>query len=315
MKTVLITGIGGNLGKILAKNLHREYNVIGLDRRDIGVLPKDIIHYKYDIRRNRVEDIFKKHKIDTIFHLGVMHNLRENDKEHHEFNIIGTTKLLEYAQSYNVSKFIFLSSANVYGPKATNSQYLNEDEPLMGGANFSDIRDLITLDMLVSSLFWKQPSIQTIILRPVHIVGDLQNGISNYFRISNKVPVLAGFDPMMQLIHISDLIEAFILAMRSNSSGVFNLASSGAEPLSKLIKHLGKKTLPLIDPIFRNIFHYLWRTRFVSFPPEEFDYLKYICMVDTTNAKKELNFNPKYTIFDALDSLNKKSFHNIIPIA
>ncbi len=314
MKTVLITGIAGNLGKILAKNLHRKCNVIGLDRRNISVLPKDIIHYKLDIRRNRVEEIFKKHKIDTIFHLGVMHNLRENDREHHDFNIIGTTKLIEYAQNYGVSQFIFLSSGNVYGPRATNSQYLNEDEPLMGGANFSEIRDLIALDMLVSSLFWKAPQLQTVILRPVHIVGDLQNGISNYFRISNKIPVLAGFDPMMQLIHISDLIEAFILAMDSKKSGVYNLASSGAESLSKLISYLGKKSLPLIDPIFRTIFHHLWRARFVNFPPEEFDYLKYVCMVDITNAKKELNFTPKYTIFDTLDSLNRVFFHNIIPI-
>ena len=249
---ILVTGISGKLGKFLVKRLHREFNVIGLDRRRTSSLPKDVIHYRIDIRRNKVEDIFRNHKIDAIFHLGVMHNLRQNEKEHHDFNIIGTTRLLDYAQKYKIKKFIFLSSINAYGPKPTNSQFLTENEPLMAGANFSAIRDLVDLDMLVTSYFWKAPDLEIIILRAAHILGAIKNAPSNYLRISSPIPTVMGFDPMIQVIHQSDLADALIQSYKiKNVKGIFNIASKGELPLSEIISYMGKTALPIPEPLLK----------------------------------------------------------------
>ncbi len=308
-KTVLVTGIGGRLGSFLVKRLHREANVLGVDRRKITNLPKDVKHYKIDIRRNRIEDIFRENKIDTVFHLGVMHNLRETDKVHHDFNIMGTTKLLEYSQKYGVKKFIFLSSANVYGPKATNSHFLLEDSPLMGGAQFSAIRDLVALDMLVSSFFWKAPKLDIMIFRPAHILGNIRNAPSNYLRLPNKIPTIMGFDPMIQVIHQSDLADIFMKAFKSRGvKGVFNVASKGELPISEIIKYLNKKEISLPEPLFKLALKEMWLTKLTSFPSGELDHIKYVCMVDYSSVQEKLGYIPKYSITDALDSLNSLIF-------
>lgn len=306
---ILVTGISGRLGRFLVKRLHREFNVIGLDRRRTKSLPKDVMHYKIDIRRNRVEDIFRNNKIDAIFHLGVMHNLRQNEKEHHDFNIIGTTRLLEYAEKYKVKKFIFLSSTNVYGPKSTNSQFLSENEPLMAGANFSAIRDLVDLDMLVTSYFWKAPKLEIIILRAAHILGNLNNAPSNYLRLSSPLPTIMGFDPMMQVIHQSDLADALIQAYKTKGAkGIFNIASKGELPISEMIKYMGKTRLTIPEPMLKLALSQMWLAKLSSFPAKELAHIKYICMGDIKRAKEILNFNPKYTITDAIDSLNTLIF-------
>src|SRR5687767_6337127 len=50
---VVITGIVGRLGRRLARRLHRERRVIGIDRRPFEGRPKDIEHHQIDIRRKR----------------------------------------------------------------------------------------------------------------------------------------------------------------------------------------------------------------------------------------------------------------------
>ncbi|HWO10890.1 MAG TPA: NAD-dependent epimerase/dehydratase family protein, partial [Polyangiaceae bacterium] len=158
---VLVTGICGNLGRRVARYLHRDMRVVGLDRRKFPGKPKDIEHYSIDLRRNRVEDVFRELPIEGVVHLGTMHNPRGNREEHHSWNVGGLSRLLEYASKHRVRKFILLSSANVYGPRPDNAQFLNEDAPLLAAGAFSDMRDLVALDMLVQSFFWKYPDIET----------------------------------------------------------------------------------------------------------------------------------------------------------
>ena len=93
----------------------------------------------------------------AVVHLGVMHDPRVSQAEHHTWNVAGFQRLLEYVAQYEVPKLVVLSSANVYGPRPDNPQFLAEDAPLLGGAAFSEIRDLIEVDMLAQWFFWKRP--------------------------------------------------------------------------------------------------------------------------------------------------------------
>ena len=93
-------------------------------------------------------------------------------------------EFLDYCAKYNVKKVVVLSSANVYGPSPENSNFLTEDAPLMAASRFSEVRDLIEVDMLAHGFFWRHPEKQTVILRPVHIVGpNIKNAPSNYLRL------------------------------------------------------------------------------------------------------------------------------------
>src|SRR5580693_2144296 len=239
---VLITGICGRLGKQLARVLHRERPVVGVDRRPFHDKPKDIEHAQVDIRRKKLKDVFRPGDIEAVVHLGVMHDPRASSAEHHSWNVAGFTKLLEYVSQFRVPKLVVLSSANVYGPQPSNPQFLTEEAPLLGGQNFSDIRDLIEVDMLAQSFFWKLPETETVILRPVHILGTVHNAPSNFLRLDPVLTVM-GFDPMAQVIHEVDVVHAIELALRPGVRGIFNVAGNEPVPLSRLIKLLGRQKM------------------------------------------------------------------------
>src|SRR3981081_1425654 len=225
--TVLITGISGNLGRTLARILHRTGRVAGLDRRPFAGKPKDLELHQLDIRKKKVEDVFRTGEIKALLHIAIMHDPRRSQGEHPSFNVLGTKAVLEYAAKYGVEKVVVLSSTNVYGPRPDNDNFLTEDAPLLGSQNFPDIRDLIEVDMYAQQYMWKPPEVETVILRPVHIVGPhVRNAPSNYLRVKRPW-VLAGFDPMVQLLHEEDACRALELALKPRGRGGYHIVGPG----------------------------------------------------------------------------------------
>ena len=294
-RPVLITGICGRLGRRVARMLHRERRVIGIDRRPFVGKPKDIVHYQVDIRRKKTRDIVRQERPAAIVHLGVMHDPRLSDSEHHAWNVAAFQRLLDDVAQYDVPKLIVLSSANVYGPRPDNAQFLSEDAPLLGAATFSTIRDLVELDMLAQSFFWKRPETQTVLFRPAHIVGPVQNAPSNYLRQS-VVPTLLGFDPMIQLLHVDDLVSAILLALRADVRGVMNLAGPPPAPVSRVIELTGRARLPVPHFVFRRALERLWRFGATTFPAPELDFIRYVCMVDDSRARQALGYRPAHNL-------------------
>ena len=294
-RPVLITGICGRLGRRLARRLHRERPVIGIDRRDFVGRPKDVVHHQIDIRRKKTQDVFRQERLAAVVHLGVMHDPRASAAEHHTWNVAGFQRLLEYVAQYDVRKLVVLSSANVYGPRPDNPQFLTEEAPLLGGAAFSEIRDLIEVDMLAQSFFWKRPETETVILRPVHILGAVKNAPSNYLRLP-VIPTLMGFDPMVQVIHQDDVVHAIQCALRPGVRGIFNVAGPAAMPLSRLVEQTGKPRVSIPHFLFSTAIRRMWRFRATSFPEPELDHIRYVCMVDDRRARDLLGYAPQQSI-------------------
>ena len=297
---VVITGISGNLGRTLTKLLHTRERLIGLDRRPFVGAPKDVEMHQLDLRKKKAEDVFRKNEIRAVIHMGIMHDPRMSEEEHHSFNVVGTTRLLEYCAKYGVKKLVVLSSANVYGPSPDNSNFLTEDAPLMGASRFSGVRDLIEVDMLAQSFFWKHPAIETVILRPVHIVGpSIKNAPSNYLRKRHPW-VLAGFDPMVQLIHVEDVARAMVEALRPEPKGVYNVVGPGEVPLSAIFRELGSSPIPVPHPLARPLLGALFKYRLASFPPPELDHIQFLCAVDGARWRKDLGWAPRYSMRETI---------------
>ena len=142
-QVVVVTGISGNLGRTLTKLLHRTERIVGLDRRPFAGAPKDVELFQLDLRKKKAEDVFRIHDVKAVIHMGIMHDPRMSSEEHHSFNVVGTTRVLDAVAKYGVKKVVVLSSANVYGPSPDNSNFLSEDAPLMAASRFSGVRDLI----------------------------------------------------------------------------------------------------------------------------------------------------------------------------
>jgi len=292
---VLVTGVCGRLGKLLVRELHRTDRVVGVDRRPFADRPKDIVHHQVDMRRKKMKDIFRGRDIRAVVHLGVLHDPRRSDRDRHSWNIVAFQKLLDYMSQYEVPKLVVLSGANVYGPQANNPQFLTEDAPLLGAQHFGGMRDLVELDMLAQSFFWKHPNTETVVLRPCHIVGRVHNAASNYLRLERPIQVM-GFDPMMQLVHEKDVVRAIELALRPGVRGIFNIRGPGEMPLSHLIRKAGGRPRLVPSPLAKVALDQLWKLRLSNFPSQELDHLRYVCMVDDSRARAELGYEPAHSI-------------------
>lgn len=156
--------------------------------------------------------------------------------------------------------------------------------------------------MLAQSFFWKHPETETVILRPVHILGSVRNAPSNWLRLP-RIPSLLGFDPMIQVIHERDVVRAIEAAMRPGVRGIFNLAGPPALPLSKLIQLTGRPRLPVPHPMAEAVVGRLFRLRMTSFPAPELDHLRYVCMVDDRRAREILGFQPEFDAQAAVDAV------------
>ncbi len=303
--SVIVTGVSGRLGRRLARRLHRVRRVIGIDPKPFLGRPKDIEHAEIDPRRSHARQLFRRGDIGAIVHLGVLHDPRGKREEHHTQNIVGFQKILEYAEQFDIPKVVLLSSANAYGPRAENPQFLTEEAPLLAGGRFSDMRDIVELDMLAQSFFWRSPETELVILRPANILGTVRNAPSNYLRLK-RVPTLLGFDPMIQTVHQDDVVSAIERALVPKKKGVFNIAGPPAVPLSRALTLLNRTTFPVPYTVAKGSLSQLFRFKMTGFPAPELDFIRFVCMVDDSRAREELGYRPAFDLETTLRAVDEE---------
>lgn len=121
MKTILITGANGFIGHYLVEEFLKDYNVICVVRP--GSINMGRINHIID-RVTIIEHDIKnscKHlpPADIILHAGANPSAADslNDPTASIMdNVLGTLNLLEYARHVRVERFVYYSSAEVYGP-------------------------------------------------------------------------------------------------------------------------------------------------------------------------------------------------------
>lgn len=307
---ILITGSAGNLGKMLVKKLLKNPKVelIGVDVRPLDDAPEGLTHYQVDLRRKSAMELLRKIRPQSIVHLGVVRNPQSHRRKKSNIyyaNLESTSQILRLSETLPLRKFVFLSTANLYGPSINTSGLLTEDAPLHGANKSPEFRDLVSLDMMMQSFFWKQPQTETIILRPCHIVGpSLNNAPSRYLQL-DRLPTILGFDPMLQILHASDLIQAIILSLAPKVRGIFNLAGVDVAPLSRIVSALDRPAIPVPESLLRVFMATSFYSRQSNFPVGELPHLKYSCLIDDARARKSLHFSPKKKISAILKEMKK----------
>jgi UDP-glucose 4-epimerase len=129
-ETWLLTGGAGYIGAHIADEFIRAGKSVviydslyqGLERRitylrtqhntDIPLINADVREY------NEIEGVIRKYKIDGIVHTAALKAVGESMEkpdEYFEVNLTATNELIDIAKRNNVKKFIFSSTAAVYG--------------------------------------------------------------------------------------------------------------------------------------------------------------------------------------------------------
>src|SRR5690606_15100321 len=247
----------------------------------------------------------RQRRFDALVHLGVMHDPRGNSDDHHTWNVAGFQKLMQYGEQFGIGKVVLLSSANVYGPRPDNPQFLGEQAPLMGAGRFSEMRHLVELDIIAQSELWRSDRTEVVVLRPAHILGVVNNAPSNYLRLK-RVPTILGFDPMVQVVHQDDVLQAIELGLAPGVRGVFNIAGPPGARLSRLLSLLGRSTLPLPAALAEAGLGSLFRWKVSSFPAAELDFIRYVCMVDDAKARRELGYSPRFGLEATLAAVDEE---------
>ena len=110
---VLITGISGFVGKHLSGYLKSKgFDILGLDIVPGTDLQGDISNKEY------VFGVLAKQNFDSVIHLAALADIKKTTEDPYStysVNCYGTLNLLELAQRKNVERFLYASSANVYG--------------------------------------------------------------------------------------------------------------------------------------------------------------------------------------------------------
>ena len=295
-ETVLITGIAGGQGRLIARRLASTFDLIGVDRTYWEGHPPGLRVHKVDIRKRKFEDIFRTERPSAVVHLAFIRHFRGDAETRHEVNVLGTKRLLEYAIAHGVKRVIVLSSSYVYGALPDNPYYMDEDCPLNVSRNYPEVRDLAEVDTLATGFLWRHPEVATTIIRPVSTLGYYVHSTMGRYLRQRYVPTIMGFNPMMQFLHEDDLAEAIVLAIEGHTRGVFNLVGPGAVPLHVAIRETGSTALPLPEFAVRPMIQQLFRWGLYPFPPRAIDFAKYQCTLDGTRFREATGFEPRFAL-------------------
>lgn len=293
---ILVTGAAGALAKRVIAALKEDYPVVAVDFRDCPELNGDIPGYCVDFNKRGFEDVFRRHRLAGVIHLGRALFSESTAKNRYNANVLGTRRLLDLCLKYQVAPVLVLSTCYVYGAHPYNPALLDEETPLKAAQLSLNLVDAVELENLTSIYLWKYPQLNITLLRPCHIVGPgMHNGIS--LLLSRKLaPVLAGFSPLMQFIHVDDMARAILLAFRNNRPGVYNIAPQDWIPYRKALEAGGCIPLPLPSiptVLARGILALL---RWKALPSYLVNYLKYPVIIDGSLFEKTFGFQPEHSL-------------------
>lgn len=293
---VLVTGAGGALGRRVIDRLKDRYDIVGVDFRWRKHIDPDVVHYEVDFEKRKFQDVFREHEFTGVIHLGRIGSAQLNRARRYNSNVIGTERLLQYAQQYDVHKVVILSSHYVYGADANNPALLDESTPMKAANLTNELVDSVELENLCNIYLYKHPELNITILRPCNIVGPgVSNNLSKILA-SRIAPCLVGFSPMMQFIHVDDLAEATVLAFEKDQRGVYNVAPDDWISYQDALELAGcqRLYLPSIPPMLpRALASLVNRVAGLPFPSYLVNYFKYPVIIDGSLFARSFGFVPR----------------------
>tara|TARA_B110000967_G_C18901961_1_gene576503 strand:- start:3065 stop:4018 length:954 start_codon:yes stop_codon:yes gene_type:complete len=299
---VFVTGSAGFIGTQTCIDLREKgYDVWGVDL--VGDNSNSQIQDTFD--SDKIKDILIENNIKTVIHFAADHEVGRSMSEpsvYYHNNIIAGINFLENCIKAGVENFIFSSSSSVYGDtESFPTVETTAKNPMSPYARTKSIFEDILLD------YEKAYGINTLSLRYFNAGGadpELRNGYVQEPQ-SHVIPILArtfGLDETFTIngldydtpdgtcirdyTHVCDLASAHVAAVSYMIDGgtekVFNIGKGNGESVLEVFKafrHFTKKTIPVMDG-----------------PRREGDVAK--TFADISLAKKELNWEPQYTLHD-----------------
>jgi UDP-glucose 4-epimerase len=285
---VLVPGIAGRLGKMLAtKLIGLGHDVIGIDRRPFRDAPAGVEMHELDIRKRAAEDVFRRVRPNAVIHMATVTHLVVQSEDRYRINLGGSRAVFEHSAAYGVEHVVFVGRHTYYGAAADSPLFHTEDEPPMGLASFPELADLVAADLYAGSALWRYPSFVTSVLRMVYTLGPTGHCTLATFLRGARGPTILGYDPLFQFMHEEDVVSALATTLDKRPRGVFNVAGPQPVPLSVVIRETGRTNVPLPEIVLNTA---LGRFGLPKLPPGALEHIKYPITVDGSAFRAATGF-------------------------
>lgn len=319
---ILVTGGAGYIGShTVVELLNAGKEVVILDNfsnskpevleRIKEITHKDFKFYEMDyLEREKLEKVFEENKIESVLNFAGYKAVGESVKKPIEYyinNISGALVLLDTMRKYNVKKFVFSSSATVYG----NPEIVPiTEQSKTGGTTNPYGTTKLFIEQILKDIYTSDPTWDIAILRYFNPVGAHESGLIGeepQGMPNNLMPyivrVAAGILPELSIfgndydtpdgtgvrdyIHVVDLALGHLKALdklEKEGKGLFiyNLGSGTGYSVLEMVKVFEKATGKKVP--------------YKITPRRPGDIAK--CYADPTKAKQELGWQTTKTLED-----------------
>jgi nucleoside-diphosphate-sugar epimerase len=321
--TVAVTGTSGTIGPALLERLAGADGVgriFALGRRATEEMRR---HDKVSFRGADVRDQDALEQAldgaDAVVHLAFsLYGVLLGESALFDTNVAGTSNVARAAGRVGARRFVYTSSAAVYGRGGAEDHPLREDAELHAPARLFYARHKAQAEVMVSQEL-AGSSTEAYVFRPCaiagpHAAGALASRIPGpLLGAGHAVPAIAakaGLRPALpapavplQFVHEDDVAQALALAVEgAGPGGIYNLAGDGWLPGPEVIRTLGFRRIPLPGSLIRASLDVL-----ASVPPllPAFGWPELVhepLLLDTSKVKRKLGWRPRFGSREALEA-------------
>jgi len=246
-KTIAITGVNGYAASTLLPLLEADDDIekiIGIDVRPWRGGFSKVAFFRDDIRSPDMAEILNK--ADVVCHLSSAGEEVRDRQAADDIEINGLKNVLSACEACHITKIIIGGCSAVYGALPPPIPRYSEDTPVFRkGADNRFTAGALKLEAIVDEFIRRHPDIGVTKLRIAPVVGPhmdnmLEKTLSMQFSIG-----CTDKGSSLQFIHEDDLGHALVAVIKSDISGIYNVAADGAMPLESCFAQAGVKMIPL----------------------------------------------------------------------
>jgi nucleoside-diphosphate-sugar epimerase len=331
--TVAVTGPTGTFGFGLIPQLQaddRVARIVGIARRPFDPAAHGWTKMTYrrgDVRdRAALTDAFGE--ADVVVHLAFLVSGAAAGETIRAVNVDGTLNAFRAAAGAGAQRFVYASSVAAYGFHPDNPAGMAEDWPVRADQRLFYARQKAELEHLLQAEAARPAAPALYLLRPSivlgpHVIGEkgvLPGFLGGWTRpawgrglaglagaLPVRIPVLVPALPV-QFVHEDDLGQALRqCVVAAGPPGAYNIAADGILTAADVVRELGLFPVPVPAGPAHAAARALAALPFLPPAAQWLEAASHPAIMDTTRAKRELGWAPRYTALEALrDTLPRR---------
>ncbi len=329
--TVAVTGPTGTFGFGLMPLLQAEpriQKIVGIARRPFD--PAEHGWTKLEYRQGDVRDEQALQEAfsgaDVVVHLAFMITGTSSAETIRAINVDGTLNAFRAARAAGARRFVYASSVAAYGFHPDNPVGMREDWPTRPADRLFYAREKAELEALLQAEAQASAQPELYLLRPPIVLGphaigakealpeSLQRAGRGLLDLINRVPVPVPFltaDVQLQFIHEDDVGQALLkCVLAEGPPGAYNIAGDGVVTGTDVAREFGLTPIAIPARLVYTAARAaasLPRPPFVPPATEWVEAFSHPSIMDTSKAKQELGWRPRYTGVEALRETLRRS--------